>query len=36
MGLREIGWGRVDWVHLAQVRYQWKPLVNIIINIRVP
>jgi hypothetical protein len=36
MDLREIGWGVVDWIHLAWDRYQEKALVNTVINFRVP
>jgi hypothetical protein len=25
MDLREIGWGGMDWIHLAQDRDQWRP-----------
>jgi hypothetical protein len=28
MGLREIGWGAMDWIDLPQDRDQWKALVN--------
>jgi hypothetical protein len=34
--LREIGWGDVDWIHLAQDRDQWRALVNSVMNLRVP
>jgi hypothetical protein len=34
--LREIGWGSVDWIVLAQGRDQRRPLVNTVINLRVP
>jgi hypothetical protein len=34
--LREIVWGIMDWVDLAQDRYQWKALVNTVLNLRVP
>jgi hypothetical protein len=30
-----IGWGGIDWVHLAQDRDQWRALVKTIMNIRV-
>jgi hypothetical protein len=26
--LREIGWDRMDWIDLAQDRYQWRALVK--------
>jgi hypothetical protein len=29
MDLREIGWGGMDWIDLAQDRDQWRALVNI-------
>jgi hypothetical protein len=34
--LREIGWGSMDWVDLAQYRDQWKALVNTVMNLQVP
>jgi hypothetical protein len=36
MGLREIGFGGVDWIHLAQDRDRWRALVNTVMNLRVP
>jgi hypothetical protein len=36
MDLREIGWGGVDWIYLAQDRDQWRSLVNMVMNLRVP
>jgi hypothetical protein len=35
MDLREVGWGDVDWVHLAQDRDKRRALVNAAMNIRV-
>jgi hypothetical protein len=35
MNLREIGWGRVEWIHLAQERDLWWALVNAVMNLRV-
>jgi hypothetical protein len=36
MDLREIGWGSMDWIHLAQDRDQWRALVNTVMNLGVP
>jgi hypothetical protein len=36
MDLRGIGWGGMDWIHLAQDRSQWRALVNMVINFRIP
>jgi hypothetical protein len=36
MKLREIGWGGMDWIHLAQNRYQVSGLVNTVMKLRVP
>jgi hypothetical protein len=32
----EIGWGGVDWIHLAPDRNQWVALVNMVMNPRAP
>jgi hypothetical protein len=31
--LREIGWGGMDWIDLAQDRDQWRALVNMAQNL---
>jgi hypothetical protein len=36
MDFREIGFGDVDWIHLAQDRDRWRALVNTVMNLRVP
>jgi hypothetical protein len=36
MDLREIGWGDIDWLDLAQDRDQWRALVDTAMNFRVP
>jgi hypothetical protein len=30
--LREIGWGDMDWIDLAQDRDQWRALVNTVMT----
>jgi hypothetical protein len=32
MGLREIGWGCMDWFDLTQDKDKWRALVNMIMN----
>jgi hypothetical protein len=34
--LRVIGWDGMDWIDLAQDMYQWRALVNTVINLRIP
>jgi hypothetical protein len=36
MDLREIGWGGMNWIDMAQDRDQWSALVNTVINLQVP
>jgi hypothetical protein len=36
MELLEIGLSVVDWICLAQDRYRWRALVNVIMNLWVP
>jgi hypothetical protein len=36
MDLREIGWGGMNWSDLARYRYQWRVLVNMVMNLLVP
>jgi hypothetical protein len=36
MDLREIGFGDVNWIDLAQDRDRWRALVNTVMNLRVP
>jgi hypothetical protein len=35
MDSREIGWGGMDWIDLAQDRDQWRALVNTVMNVPV-
>jgi hypothetical protein len=35
VNLREIGWGSVDWIQLAQDRGRWRAPVNTVTNLRV-
>jgi hypothetical protein len=36
MDLREIGWGGMGWLDLAQERDQWRALVKTVMNLGVP
>jgi hypothetical protein len=36
MDLREIGWGGMDWIDVAQDMDQWMVVVNTVMNVRVP
>jgi hypothetical protein len=36
MDLREIGWGDMDWIRLAQDMDQCRAIINKAINLRVP
>jgi hypothetical protein len=35
LNFREIGWGGVEWIHLAQDRDRWGAVVNAVMNLRV-
>jgi hypothetical protein len=35
MDLRDIGWGGVEWIHLARDRDRWRAVVNAVMNLRV-
>jgi hypothetical protein len=35
MDIREIGFGGVDWIHVAQDRDRWRAVVNTVMNLRV-
>jgi hypothetical protein len=35
MDLREIGFGGVDWIRMAQDRDQWRAVVSAVMNLRV-
>jgi len=35
MDLREIDWGSVEWIQLAQDRDRWRALVNTVMNLQV-
>jgi hypothetical protein len=35
MYFREIGWGSVEWLQLAQDTDRWRAVVNMVMNLRV-
>jgi len=36
MGLRETWIDGANWIRMAQDRFQWRALVNMVVNLRVP
>jgi hypothetical protein len=36
MNLKEIGWGGIYWINLAQDRDQWRALMKTVMNLQVP
>jgi hypothetical protein len=36
MDLREVWWGNVDWINLAQDRDRWRAFVYTVMNLRIP
>jgi len=34
--IRGMGWEGMDWMHVAQDRYQWQALLNTVMNLQVP
>jgi hypothetical protein len=36
MDLQEVECGVIDWIELAQEGERWRPLVNAVMNLRVP
>jgi hypothetical protein len=36
MDLREIEWGFLEWINLAQIMDKWRVLVSTVMNFRVP
>jgi hypothetical protein len=36
MDLREVRWGGMDWINLAQDRNRWRALVNAVMSLGVP
>jgi hypothetical protein len=35
MDVREVGWGGMEWIHLAKDRDRWRALVNTVMKLRV-
>jgi hypothetical protein len=36
MDHREVEWGYMDWIYLAQDKSQWRILMNTVMDLRVP
>jgi len=36
MGFQDVGWGGMDWSHLAQDRERWRTFANVVMNLRAP
>jgi hypothetical protein len=36
MDFKDVGWGGMDWIDVAQDRDRWWALVNVVMNLRVP
>jgi hypothetical protein len=36
MDIREMEWGGMDWIDLAQDSDQWRAVLNTVMNLRVP
>jgi hypothetical protein len=36
LDLREVGWGGMDWIYLAEDRDRWRALVYTVMNLQVP
>jgi hypothetical protein len=36
MGLKDIIWEALDWIHVPQDRDQWRALVNTVMNLWFP
>jgi hypothetical protein len=36
MDLREIGWGGMNWIDLAEDKDRWRAFVNMVMNLGAP
>jgi len=36
MDFKEVVWGRIDWIGLAEDRDRWRTVLNSVMNLRVP
>jgi len=34
MGLQQVEWEDVEWIHLTQIKDKWRDVVNTVMNLR--
>jgi hypothetical protein len=36
MNLQDVAWGGMNWIDLAQDRFWWQALMNVVMNLQIP